>query len=172
MRAERQAALNGGTFGNERSQAAEGLQRQFVGRAFPVVAVIADGRSVERVAVTAGEATFHKALIVLLRIESTIAYVVTHQTALAMFAPEANADALALVIGYKVRPAAVHVHEPNAGVKAFASAHGGFCCLNGRTHSVCGSKVAAGIVQHQIKCSASCSCAEQCFLITRGQGRV
>ena len=150
VRAERQAALNGGTFGNERSQAAEGLQRQFVGRAFPVVAVIADGRSVERVAVTAREAALEQALVVLLSVERAVTHIVAHKAALAVFAPEANADALALVIGYKVRPAAVHVHEPNAGVKAFASAHGGFCCLNGRTHSVCGSKVAAGIVQHQV----------------------
>ena len=146
VRAERQVTLNGGTFGNERSQAAEGLQRQLVGRALPVVARIANSRAVERVAVTAGEATFHKALIVFLRIESAVAYVVAHETALSVFAPEANANALALSIGNKIPPAAIHTHKPNAGVKTFASAHCRFCCLNGGTHSICRSKVTAGIV--------------------------
>ena len=172
VRAERQAALNGGTFGNERSQAAEGLQRQFVGRAFPVVAVIADGRSVERVAVTAREAALEQALVVLLSVERAVTHIVAHKAALAVFAPEANANALVLVIGYKVGPAAIHAYKPNAGVKAFASAHGFFCRLNGRTHSGFGSEVAAGIVQHQVKSSASFCSAEQCFLITNSQRRV
>ena len=151
MSAEGEVALDGRTLGDEAGKAAEGLERQFVGGALPVVARVGNGGTVGRVAVTARESTLKQVLVVLLGVVSTIARVVAHEAALAVLTPEADVDILADV---EVLPAAVHTYEPYASVQTFHGAQGLLCCINRHSHCARAGEVAAGIVEHEVEGAA------------------